>query len=872
MLRTSASDGRSRPSTMRNALYRVPLAALLSLPMHAVLAAAPDPSLAVLEEVTVTANRRSETANNIAMSIAAISQDSLDEKGIKNVTDLDMVVPGLNVTNRTAGVANFSIRGIAANTGAATTAVYLDDTSLTKRSNLGVNQNNGAPLPILYDLERVEVLKGPQGTLYGGSSEGGTIRVITATPSLTDYSGRVRAEGSSLSHGSSGYELAGAFGGPIVTDKLGVRLSALVRHNPGYVDIVNFNNGALFKKDADQGDDLGLHLALLYKPSDRFSASYSAYYAENKSDGGPNQPTKPLPKGFTISTAQVCNNRVRPPTQVGSFTPAAVACPANGVSTSSVWVRPAATYGFDYLDGYNSIQPTDGTGRLLPNKTRTLVNSLALQYDFDAVSVKAISSYIDDKTSSNALAAGAITNSQSQTLYPAAKGLPLFAANYQYAVFSAYNKRHGFQEELRVSSRNDDAALTWVAGAYFSRATDRIQYTINGSEEALYQAFWGISQATRYGFPDTNPMSTLDAIFTDKESAAFAEVNYKVTPRLKVTGGLRYSKVGLDFSQLFWGIIPSRTITDPYSLSQGVINEKPLTPKAGVQFQLAPDQMLYATASKGFRAGGVNTAINPTLCAAGLTILGLAINDIPQTYGSDSVWSYELGGKFRLDDGRLQVNVAAYRINWNDIQVSVTPQGCGQGWAQNGGTASSTGGDLEIQYRPIQPLMLSLTAGYGIAKYTEDVIVSKAGATTTTKLFNAGDRLDVPQTQFTATTQYDFQVMERPSYLRLDYNYQGSYQSGGTFGTNAYNPFVLRKPVNDVLNLRVGMTIDKFDVNVFATNLTDAHDPIGNAGNGITQCTAAGGESCTAFTGYTPIVTQPVQRPRTIGLQAQYKF
>lgn len=553
-------------------------------------------------------------------------------------------------------------------------------------------------------------------------------------------------EGSTLSHGSSGYEFAAAAGGPIVTDKLGVRLSGLIRHNPGYVDLVNYRNGAVFHQDADQGDDLGLHLSALYKASDRLSLNYSSYYAKNETDGGAGNPTKPLPAGFTITTPVTCTNRVRPPTLVGSFTPAAVPCPAGGQTTPTVFVRPAATYGFGYLDGYNSLAPNDGSGKLQPNKTVTFTNSFSLQYDFDAVSVKSITSYIYDKTSSGAGALAVIANNQGTSLYPASvRGFHLFSGTTaEYAQISAYNKRHGIQEEIRISSLNEDAALTWVAGAYFSEAKTNILYTICCSEEATYQAFWGISQATRYGFPDAPLLSTLDAEFTDKEAAAFAEASYKVTPRLKLTGGLRYSKVGLDFTQLFYGIIPSRPITDPYSLSRGTIDESPLTPKLAAQFQLAPDQMVYAIAAKGFRAGGVNTAINPTLCTPGLAILGLTINDIPQTYDSDSVISYELGGKFRLLDGRLQVNVAAYQIDWTDIQVTVVPQGCGQGWAQNGGKAVSKGVDVEIQYRPIQPLMLSLTAGSGVAKYTEDVIVSKAGAATTAKLFNAGDRIDVP--------------------------------------------------------------------------------------------------------------------------------
>jgi len=136
------------------------------------LAAEDDP----LEEITVTATRQVETINKIPLSIQAITQDGIDRQGIKNSADLVRTVPGLNTAvNPVGGQQTFSIRGIVGGTGAATTSVYLDDTNISKRANGGVAQNNGVVVPLLYDLERVEVLKGTHGTLYGGSYKGGTV-------------------------------------------------------------------------------------------------------------------------------------------------------------------------------------------------------------------------------------------------------------------------------------------------------------------------------------------------------------------------------------------------------------------------------------------------------------------------------------------------------------------------------------------------------------------------------------------------------------------------------------------------------------------------------------------------------------------------
>src|SRR5581483_10068677 len=142
--------------------------------------------------------------------------------------------------NPGGGQQTLSIRGIVGATGAATTSVYLDDVNLTKRANGGVAQNNGVVTPILYDLARVEVLKGPQGTLYGGSSEGGTLRFITPEPGLTSFSGYVKGEVNTIHDGSPGGELGAAVGGPLIQDTLGFRFSAWGRRIGGWVDHVDW--------------------------------------------------------------------------------------------------------------------------------------------------------------------------------------------------------------------------------------------------------------------------------------------------------------------------------------------------------------------------------------------------------------------------------------------------------------------------------------------------------------------------------------------------------------------------------------------------------------------------------------------------------
>ncbi len=830
----------------------------------------------LLGEVVVTATRQADTVNRVAMSIAAVTQTSLDQQGVKIATDLQRIVPSVTVTNSVAGAANFSIRGIVATTGAATTGIYLDDTTLTKRSNSGVSQNNGAPLPVLFDLERIEVLKGPQGTLYGGSSQGGTIRLITPTPSLTTYSGMGRAEYSRLKEGGANYEYGVAVGGPIITDKLGFRASAFVRHTSGYIDILNpYKNGALVKKDANATDDRVLRVSLMAAPTEQMRLTLAGYTSRVESSNAPNTATNPFAPGTTFTTPQACNSTVRPATQVGAWTPPSIACPA--VPTAGVYVRPAQTYGpFDYLQrGDVSIAPYDQG--IYGNRTIFDTYSFTFDYNFEKMTVKAITSYVWDKTFGMSPESQDPGRVQQTTQNPGRTQFPLFALEPDYpGIFTAANRRNAVSQELRFSSPADQRPFNWVVGAFFSNSRTHIYYRITGDYNPTTRALYGISQQARYGLPDDpcGCVSTLDTKLADTELAVFGEANLWLTEKLKLTAGVRQSRVSLEYIQINGGTLASRPLSDPFSTAKGKVDNSPVTPKFGAQYQINDSNMVYANAAKGFRAGGVNNQLNPNTCAVGLALFGMTVNDVPTGYGPDSVWSYEAGGKFRLLDRKLQLNVAAFRIDWTDIQVSVAAQGCGQNWSQNGGSARSQGGDLQAQYRPWKPLTLGIAAGYTDAKYTTAVTGPKptSGAAAAV-VANKGDGFGIPKWQVNFNAQYDFNVMERPAYVRLDYQYQGPYQQGVSFGATNYNPFTRSVGKQDLFNLRLGVDLGQFDVNIFALNLTNSRDAVGNSGNGVGACNATtGGPGCTVYGTYQPFVGQGFQRPRTVGVQGNYRF
>ncbi len=833
-----------------------------------------------LAEVQVTATRQQETANRVPMSIAAVTQTALDEIGIKTAADLTQVVPALTLVNQTAGVGTFAIRGIVATTGAATTGVYLDDTSLTKRNNPGVSQNNGAPLPLLFDLQRVEVLKGPQGTLYGGSSQGGTIRFITPEPSLTDWSGVMRAETSYTQNGAPSTELGAAVGGPLVENSLGMRVSAVARNTGGWIDTRDvYNGGRIDRKDANDVRQWAIRGALAKRLGDDALATLAYYQSDYRTSGGPGSQTdiyapdgSRASAGQTYTTPETCyNTSTRLPT--ARTAPAAVPCTSPVITHR----RAAETYGpFDYLGKDESLAPFDGVYGM--GRTTTSIPSLTFDVAFGNISFKSISSLVMDKTTGDGGEGHDVSRVQTTLENPGRTQFPLFRPVPVYAGrFISQNKRNGFEQEFRLSSPADGGRLSWVAGAFYSRLRTNIDYIITGDYDAADLALYGLTSTQRYSIPNPGGyVSVLDAGLVDTEYALFGEGTFALTNTLKVTAGVRVSQVELDFTQANYGQLSARAdVNAPFAYVEGKGKDKPVTPKLSLQWEPVVGKLMYATAAEGFRAGGVNVPLNPQVCTAGLAQFGLTVDDIPRQYGPDTVMSYELGGKLRLLDNRMQLNIAVYQIDWEDIQVTTSAQGCGQNWNQNGGKARSRGFDVQLDYRPVNPLTVSLSVSTIDAKYSEAVLGPQPTVAGVNRAvtFNKGDPLGVPDLQANAGLRYDFNAFSQRAYARLDYLYTGSYLQGSSFGTGNYNPYTRNVDATDQVNARLGIDIDRWNLNVYATNLLNSRDKVGNSGIGRGGCNAAtGGVDCTVYSLFNPFVGQSYQKPRSVGLQANYRF
>jgi outer membrane receptor protein involved in Fe transport len=229
-----------------------------------------------LQEIVVTATLREEPLSKVPISVTAFTQEQMDARGLDKVDDLFRETPGVTFTpSAFANENTINIRGISSTTGAATTGIYIDDTPIQVRVT-GISFNTDF-YPALVDLDRVEVLRGPQGTLFGAGAEGGAVRFITREPDLETPNVYIKSDAGYTEHGGATFEEAVSGSVPIVTDRLAVMASVSYRHDGGWVDVVN-GNGQVTDPNANWNDTKTARLALKYVATDWLTLTPSVFY------------------------------------------------------------------------------------------------------------------------------------------------------------------------------------------------------------------------------------------------------------------------------------------------------------------------------------------------------------------------------------------------------------------------------------------------------------------------------------------------------------------------------------------------------------------------------------------------------------------
>jgi outer membrane receptor protein involved in Fe transport len=731
-------------------------------------AGAPGATSGTLEEVIVTATRRAESVQNVPISLDAFGADQLALGDIKGIADIAALTPGLQfaVPNGfSAAFTTISIRGLNTNTGPPTVGLYLDDTVISSRLSGTANQGN--VYPFVFDLNRVEVERGPQGTLFGAGAEAGTVRFITNQPSLTDFSGLARAELGSTVGGRDSYEYGVALGGPIIQDEIGYRFSVWDRSDGGWVNRIDPIPGADFgtvvSPMANTNDKLVVKGALAFKIGDALITPAIYYQRVHQDDA------QRFYQAFSDAQAGIFDN---------------------GVLLPEVWTDKWAMPSIKMEDHFSFADLTANASYFARNATEILDESAF------------VCPGLQTPPGSGTFGCG----------NPLGTGYPS-AAN-QVAYTPTNLAVNAYTAEVRLASNAaTDTWVSWVAGLYYEHRQQRDFQT--DYDEAAYPQY--------FGAPPPGPglfnaiIQDQHELFIDAQTAIFAQADFHITKKLTLTLGERVAHVtvnGADTTSISY-----LTGAPPFAPFHGSNN--PGTPRAGLSYQFDPNNLVYTSFSEGYRPGGGNAEIPNTSGPCD------GQPQVPLTYSPDTVHAFEVGAKDTVLGGRVQVNSSVFYNQWKNIQQYVS-ESCGPyAYGTNAGDAVSDGFDLALRTILTDQLRFDANVGYVNAYYSKSGYIPGLPPSEATILVAAGDKVGIlPQVNapwnVNATLSYETTVRTGDK-VHAEVNTLYTSQNPGPFITqntevNGY-PLAVPDPATHLYNARAGYTINKLDLTLFCNNL-----------------------------------------------------
>lgn len=679
------------------------------------------------EEIIVTAQKREQQLIDVPQSVSVVSGGTLERLQASTFQDYLKLVPGLQLQQDTPGVGRLILRGV--NTGgvASTVAVYVDDTPFGSSSGLV----NGAILAgdfDTFDVARVEVLRGPQGTLYGASSLGGVLKFVTTEPQTDAVEARARVSGETVKDGEMSYNGTAMLNLPL-GDRFAVRASGFYRDVGGFIDSIG-TAGSDVERDINDARSYGGRVSALLAASETFSLQATAILQNVESDG----PTSVESDPNTLATRY-------------------------GRLSLSQYV-PAATDISYRL--YNAKATLDLGAAELTSST----SYGKLDQDFR-----------DDLTT------------QFSPILAAVFGTP--NELYQDQT-TAYDK---VTQELRLAS-NPGMGFDWLIGGYYTREKGRI-----------IQHFEAVRPGTLTPITGLPPLADAALRSVYKEYAAFANATVYLGDRFDLTFGGRYSHNDQRATQVLAGALVGNA-TYPVARS----DENVFTYSVAPKFKLAEDTSLYGRVAKGFRPGGPN--VLPPGAPAGT----------PLTYDSDSIVSYEVGLKTEMLDRALTLDISAFHIDWDDIQLLAQINNVGLN--TNGGTAESEGVEFTVTARPTDGLNLSVNGAYTNARLT-------AGTSPLVGGFD-GDRLPyTPPYSVNVNADYDWEIGTAIAYVGASLRSLSKQNGGYDFAFRTANGRQRQLPAYEVIDLRAGFEVGRYAIEAFARNVGNAEGKTSIGGTGI---------------------------------------
>lgn len=692
-------------------------------------------AFAQLEEVIVTAQKRAENVQDVPIAITNISAQSISEAGINDIADLTSVAPSLNFTQGSSGRnSSLRIRGLGTdsfNVGIEPSVSIVVD---------GVVQSRpGAVFANLTDIERIEVLRGPQGTLFGKNSSTGVLNVITQAPNLEEFEGRVDL----LAAEDSEYSASAMFSGPM-TDTLAFRINAFYKERDGLVENV-FSGGTL-----GDVEHKGVSGKLLWQASDTLEFVFSA--------------------DTYTKDSNCCGNTLR----IDGIDPNATVQTSSGEYTG---VNP----------GENNLQYATDMDTFTDQEQDSY--SVLLNWDIGEFTVTSITAYTD-------------------FLFEGIQDRDASQAQMQWSNNRTDNTT--FSQELRLASPAYDNYDYVVGLFYYDSEIDRSNifsgWRDNDPDDVL-------ADGTLIN-PGNMRGNTFSAEVGIKNIALFSHLNFMVSDNITLYGGLRWLREEQDFAYEDQTIGSRRVNSEAISPITDDLSDDQVIGKIGARYDINDESNVYFTFGTGYKgpAYRAQNSLNLNQVAAGELSLD------PET--SDS---YELGYKSRLFDNLLQLNIALYHVEYTDFQAQAPDVVNGGNIVQNIGTVVLQGLEVEFDAEPIENLRLSggitltdneVEEGFGgcYAGQTE-----AQGCVDGVQDLSGGGIQNSPETRFTLSARYEFDLAEFRSYVLANYLWQDEVNFFLSEDPNAVQGDY------GILDLTWGLIApdEKYKVSLFVKNVLD---------------------------------------------------
>jgi outer membrane receptor protein involved in Fe transport len=746
-----------------------------------------------IQQVVVTATKRKEDASKVPISMTVIGGDELLAQHIGDYADITRSVPNISFSGAGGGgdagdgpgLSNIEIRGVSSSAGAATVGLYLDDVSMTQPNSYSM----GSPEPKFFDIDHVEVLRGPQGTLYGASSMGGTLKFITNQPDTKAESAEFYTELSQTQGANTpNYNGNVVLNKPLIPGELAIRFGVQAEHIGGYIDQVD-SNANIIDKGINWQDNGVVKFAAKWTPT----------------------------KDLTI-TPSIISQKVKTGDTDVSYTQLLVDAQPTGMS----------------LPNYQTSKLTHE-----PGSDALTVPSLTINYSTDIGDLTSVSSFF--KRDFTRVQDGQFTNSWQLANYyiapdPTTGNLTPLANTIQGlpSAVTLSNYVTQFSQEVRMASKPyavGGSPFTWIVGGYVSNGFTDVHendfvygvnhaFAVNGASPTAYPGVWntptsgancnqvvctGSAANVAEGFPNDNTWHG-DFSYHDTQQSIFGESSYYFTPGLHATVGVRYlhaEQLHNSYQDLFYqGDTPTYTHND-------VVSGDKVTPKFAVVWETSQTNSVFATAAEGFRLGGANSAVPWQLC-------GLS-GPNPTGYTSDSLWSYEVGDKARFLNNTVTLNTSLFYVKWKNMQQEIE-LACSFDYNVNVGTATSYGGEFELKYKPISSVVIDAAGGYTHATLDNSDGANDGVAGAVQGAWIPG----VPEYNFALTATYSYDITDDYfGFLRGGVHFIGSSYGGFSVLPNGAPDPDFNRPAYHTIDVSTGVSWKEWEATLFVKNLAN---------------------------------------------------